>query len=71
MAGSGIRPDNAQQIADTGVDALHFSARKPHDSGMRFRRAGTPMGGCPAVDEYALYEADPAVIRAITSQFNP
>ena len=71
MAGSGIRPDNAQQIADTGVDALHFSARKPHDSGMRFRRAGISMGGCAAVDEYALYEADPAVIRAITSQFNP
>lgn len=70
MAGSGIRPDNARQVAETGVDALHFSARQPHDSGMRFRRAGISMGGSSDDDEYVRYEADPDTIRAITSQFD-
>lgn len=68
MAGSGIDPDNARLIASSGVDALHFSARRRHQSGMRFRKAGISMGGCDAVPEYDRYETDPETVRAILSQ---
>lgn len=69
MAGSGIRPDNARAVAGTGVDALHLSARKFRESGMHYRKTGISMGGCEAVPEYGIYEADTETIRAVTSQF--
>ena len=33
MAGSGVGPSNARLLAATGVDALHFSARRERESG--------------------------------------
>ena len=45
MAGSGVNPSNVRQLAATGVDALHFSARGMRPSGMairRFRWAAVP-----------------------------
>ena len=37
MAGSGVNGANARQLAATGVDALHFSARGWRESRMRYR----------------------------------
>ena len=54
MAGSGVSPDNALQLAETGVDALHFSAKKMIQGGMQYRNPRISMGGTDAVDEYAL-----------------
>ena len=68
MAGSGIRPENARAIADTGVDALHFSARKTYASGMRYKKNGISMGGNDLVPEYGHYETDPEIARAIIKQ---
>jgi copper homeostasis protein len=31
MAGSGVNPDNAAQLAGTGISNLHFTARKKSD----------------------------------------
>ncbi|MDE6861866.1 MAG: copper homeostasis protein CutC [Alistipes sp.] len=66
MAGCGVNPSNVGLIAATGIDALHFSARRAVESAMRYRREGVNMGA--AVDEYALAEADPATIREIINK---
>lgn len=63
MAGSGVNPSNVAELASTGIDALHFSARHAVGSAMRYRREGVNMGA--AVDEYALSESDPRTVRAI------
>lgn len=67
MAGSGVNPGNALELADTGVDALHFSARALRDSGMTFRNPDVSMGGCPGVGEYEVAFSDPDTIRSIVS----
>ena len=54
MAGSGVTAANAHALADVGVDALHFSAKKMIPGGMEYRNPRISMGGSDAVDEYAL-----------------
>lgn len=51
MAGSGVNPANARELALTGVDALHFSAKAVRPSGMRYR-SGVPMcaAGLPELE---------------------
>lgn len=71
MAGSGIRPENARMVAATGVDALHFSARRNRPSDMRYRKAGIFMGGSGLVSEYDRCETDPDTVRAIIKQLIP
>ncbi len=64
MAGSGVDPSNAARLADTGVDALHFSAKAVRESIMQFRRPEVPM--CAAgLPEFETTYSDPAVIRRI------
>lgn len=58
MAGSGIASGNALELASTGVDAIHFSAKKMVASGMRYCNPRISMGGCGSVDEYALRTID-------------
>lgn len=65
MAGSGVKPANAAMLADSGVDALHFSARTVRDSGMEFRNPLVSMGGTPSVGEYEVAYADVKAIREI------
>jgi copper homeostasis protein len=62
MAGSGVNPKNIELIANTGADALHFSAKKSISSGMVFRNKNINMGDKNA-DEYATYEADENLVR--------
>lgn len=68
MAGSGVGPANARLLASTGVDALHFSARRERESGMRFRNPQVSMGGCAGVPEYVVTDADETVVRQILSE---
>ena len=63
MAGSGVNPGNIRQIAKTGVNAFHFSARKVLASRMLFRNERINMGGDKSVDEFATYEVDYALVR--------
>lgn len=58
MAGSGVVAKNAKMLADIGVDALHFSAKKMVAGGMEYRNPRISMGGSDAVDEFALRTVD-------------
>ena len=63
MAGSGVNAGNILNLAKSGVDAFHFSAKKAYPSAMKFRNENINMGGDKSVDEFAIYEADPELIR--------
>ena len=65
MAGSGVRPSNAARIAAAGVDALHFSARCLHESGMTYRNPAVSMGGVEGIPEYATVACDERTIAEI------
>ena len=58
MAGSGVTAGNARQLASTGIDALHFSAKKMIPGRMLYRNPRISMGGTSAIDEYALRVVD-------------
>lgn len=71
LAGSGVNPGNLPVLAAAGVRQFHFSAKKPAESPMLFRREGVPMG-LPVADEYLREYADAqlvaqakAVLRAL------
>lgn len=70
MAGSGVSPSNVRQLAGTGVDAVHFSARCLVESGMTYRNPVVSMGGVPGIPEYASVGADETKIREILDQLN-
>lgn len=65
MAGSGVTAACAGQLAQTGVDALHFSAKKMVPGDMRYRNPRISMGGSEAVDEFALRIVDEEEVKAI------
>ena len=65
MAGSGVTPSNARQLAATGADALHFSAKRMTASGMKYRNPRISMGGNSSIDEFALRNVDEEEIKAI------
>ena len=71
MAGSGVNPSNVRQLAATGVDAVHFSARSVRLGGMVFRNPHVSMGGCGDVSEYDLLCADERLIRQILTLLEP
>ena len=58
MAGSGVVAANAKELADLGVDALHFSAKTMVAGGMKYRNPRISMGGTAAVDEFAIRTVD-------------
>ena len=65
MAGSGVSSSNALLLASTGIDALHFSAKRTTPSGMTYRNPRISMGGTEAVDEFALRTVDEEEVRKI------
>ncbi len=69
MAGCGVNPSNAAQLAAAGVDALHFSARHTVASAMRYRHEGVSMG--TDGDEYSLTQTDPETVRSIMNKLRP
>lgn len=68
MAGSGVSPANARQLAATGVDALHFSARRQYESGMRFRNPAVSMSGHAEAAEYKLADTDETIVKRILAE---
>ena len=68
MAGSGVGPSNARLLAATGVDALHFSARREREGAMRFRNPQVSMGGCAGVPEYSVTDADETLVRKLLAK---
>ena len=71
MAGSGVGPANVRQLAETGVDAVHFSARCLIESGMTYRNPTVSMGGVEGIPEYASVGADEKKICEILNQLTP
>lgn len=71
MAGSGVGPANVRQLAETGVDAIHFSARCLIESGMTYRNPTVSMGGVEGIPEYASVGADEKKICEILNQLTP
>lgn len=65
MAGSGVVAANAKQLAEVGVDALHFSAKCMVAGAMEYRNPRISMGGSDAVDEYALRTVDETEVKEI------
>lgn len=68
MAGSGVTSANAQQLKATGVDALHFSAKKMIMGAMKYRNPRISMGGTASVDEFALRTVDQEEVKRILQQ---
>lgn len=65
MAGSGVTATNALQLAMTGIDALHFSAKKMMPGRMKYRNPLIAMGGDTSMDEYALRGVDEKEVKSI------
>ena len=65
MAGSGVNAQNATIMLKTGVDALHFSAKKTLPSGMIYRGGQISMGSNSAIPEFETVEADQEKIEAM------
>ncbi|MGM7678484.1 copper homeostasis protein CutC [Microbacterium sp. A94] len=57
MAGSGVNADSAAELANTGVDALHFSAKRTvlAESGVRMGSASEGVGGYEVTDREAAF----------------
>ena len=68
MAGSGVTAANALQLKATGIDALHFSAKKMVMGAMEYRNPRISMGGTAAVDEFALRTVDEEEVKRILQQ---
>lgn len=65
MAGSGVVAANAKELANLGVDALHFSAKTMVAGGMQYRNPRISMGGTSAVDEFAIRTVDTNEVKEI------
>jgi copper homeostasis protein len=57
MAGSGVNPENIEKIAETNVNAFHFSAKKAFESKM-IRTQNTIFMGGEGINEFQNFEAD-------------
>lgn len=71
MAGSGVGSANAATLAATGVDALHFSAKKMIAGKMLYRNPRISMGGSAEIDEYALRVVDEEEVVKILKLVKP
>ena len=65
MAGSGVLPENALLLLDTGVQALHSSARRMVQSQMLFRREQLSMGPQASEREYDVWGCDSRTVRQL------
>ena len=68
LTSGGVNPSNARLLAATGVDALHFSARREREGAMRFRNPQVSMGGCAGVPEYSVTDADETLVRKLLAK---
>jgi copper homeostasis protein len=66
MPGGGINSRNVARVAAiTGASEIHFAARVPTPSPMRYRRADMYMGGELRPPEYDRLETTPAAVGAV------
>jgi copper homeostasis protein len=65
MAGSGVNAQNALELIQTGVHALHLSGKGSYQSAMDYRNLKISMGGFPQVDEYELSVTNAQKVREV------
>ena len=66
MPGGGINPRNVARVAAvTGASEIHFAARVPTTSAMRFRRGDVYMGGELRPPEYDRLDTSTAAVSAV------
>ena len=66
MAGGGVNAQTLPAIlAGSGVNEVHFSARKSSESPMQHRNPGTFMGKAYSPDEYIRKQTDAGLIRQV------
>jgi copper homeostasis protein len=66
MAGAGVNAQNATQLIETGLDALHLSGSSKEDSRMMYRQPAVSMASSVPT-EYEYVEANEEKIRAVIS----
>jgi copper homeostasis protein len=66
MAGSGVNPGNGAELAATGVDALHFSARALRVGGMKYHNPHVSYAS-PGLTEDEIVSVDPAFIAKMVA----
>ncbi|MFD1142784.1 copper homeostasis protein CutC [Larkinella insperata] len=64
MAGAGVTPANAVRLAETGIHALHLTAKQVMDSGMVYRNPNVPMASV-AMSEFEWLSTSGAVVQAM------
>jgi len=62
MAGSGVNADNLDALYRIGIRQFHSSASKAFPSPMQYRNPHIQMGKGARIDEYAVMQADEALI---------
>lgn len=65
MAGAGVNAQNVLEIADTGVDAIHLTAKSEYQSEMQFRNMALSMSEANDNEEYTNYETDPIKLQDV------
>jgi len=66
MAGSGVNPENAHKLMETGVQALHLSAKKIIPGRMTFRNPSVPIMQTDTTSDYDLIAVDSEIIRKMS-----
>lgn len=66
MAGSGVNTDNACKFIEVGVNALHLSAKKIKQSGMKYRNQEAPIMNTGTISDYDLIDIDEEIIRKMS-----
>ena len=56
---------NVLKIAETGVDAVHLSAKNGRESDMQYRNPAIFMGGIPGISEYQITYCDEDKVKEV------
>lgn len=67
MAGSGVSANNAAQLLEAGVHALHMTGKGIVNSQMEYRKADVSMASAALTNEFEIYEADFDKCKAVAN----
>lgn len=70
MAGAGVNRNNAIELLETGVDAIHMSASSIRESKMFYRNPNVSMSSMEGQSEYALIYSDLEKIEEVVCLMN-
>jgi copper homeostasis protein len=65
MAGAGVSAQNAAQLLEAGVHALHMTGKGIVNSQMEYRKEDVSMASAALTNEFEIYEADFEKCKAV------